>query len=82
MKTPKQIANHHGIASVKYLSNVSGVPYSTLIQWAGTKPDLYRVICIGCRVQQVYGMARSQVVAIDSRDGEVVVTSVNRARSK
>ena len=53
MNSPGKDARVYGIDSIKLLSRVSGVPYSTLTQWHGTRPRLFKCLCIGARVMDL-----------------------------
>ena len=53
MTSPGKDAKKYGVSSIKLLSRVSGVPYSTLTQWHGTRPLLFKTVCIGARVMSL-----------------------------
>lgn len=46
--TPSQTAKHHGCKSLKQVSDLTEQSEQTLINWHRDKPELYRIVCIGC----------------------------------
>jgi len=48
--TPSQQAKALGIKSMKQVSQMTEVSTQTLINWHRDKPELYRVVLLGCTV--------------------------------
>jgi len=49
------VAKHYGLKSLGEVSEISGVPYSTLICWFKTKRHLFEVVVLGCVQQKIMG---------------------------
>jgi len=49
MATPSQKAKQAGLKSLAQVSELTGVSFQTLNNWAKNKPDLFKVVLIGCK---------------------------------
>jgi len=47
--TPSQQAKAEGLKSLLQVSEMTGQSMQTLSNWAKNKPELFRVVLIGCR---------------------------------
>jgi len=47
--TPSQQAKQAGLKSLAQVSELTGVSFQTLNNWAKHKPDLFKVVLIGCK---------------------------------
>lgn len=53
--TAAQVAKARGLKSLRQVADISGVPYSTLNDWAKHKPSLFRAVVIGVATQLAEG---------------------------
>jgi hypothetical protein len=47
--TPSQQAKAAGLKNLTQVSEITGVSLNTLTNWHRDKPDLFRIVLIGCR---------------------------------
>lgn len=49
--TPSQQCKEAGLKSLDQVSKLTGVSVQTLINWHKSKPDLFDVVVLGCRMR-------------------------------
>lgn len=49
--TPSQQCKEAGLKSLDQVSKLTGVSVQTLINWHKSKPDLFDVVVLGCRMK-------------------------------
>ena len=47
--TPSQKAKAEGLKSLSQVSELTGVSLQTLSNWAKNKPELFRIVILGCK---------------------------------
>lgn len=47
--TPSQQAKSVGLKSLTQVSQITGVSLNTLTNWQRDKPDLFRIVLLGCK---------------------------------
>jgi len=48
-KTPSKQVKSVGLKSLTQVSNITGVSLNTLTNWCRDKPELFRIVLIGCK---------------------------------
>ena len=46
--TPAQTIKHHGLKSLTQVSELTGQSAQTLINWHKHKPQLFKIVILGC----------------------------------
>lgn len=49
--TPSQQAKSVGLKSLTQVSHITGVSLNTLTNWHRDKPELFRIVLMGCLMQ-------------------------------
>jgi len=64
--TPAQQAKEAGLQSLASVSDLTGVSYQTLSNWHRHKPELFRIVLLGCKMK---------TATIDIDIGDVIIDS-------
>jgi hypothetical protein len=51
--TPSQQAKAAGLKSLTQVKQITGVSLNTLINWHRDKPELFRIVLLGCAAELV-----------------------------
>ena len=54
--TPSQQAKQAGLKSLAQVSELTGVRFQTLNNWAKNKPELFNIVIIGCKASKDNGV--------------------------